>query len=57
MREGLLTDLRYAVRLFVRSPVWAAVAVVSLTLGIGANVLIFSIVDAVLLRPFPYRDP
>src|SRR5450759_724374 len=57
MSDGLLTDLRYAIRLFARSPVWTAVAVVSLTLGIGVNLLIFSIVDAVLLRPFPYRDP
>jgi putative ABC transport system permease protein len=57
MIDRLLMDLRYAMRLFVRSPAWTAVAVVSLTLGIGANLLIFSIVDAVLLRPFPYSDP
>jgi putative ABC transport system permease protein len=57
MSDRLLTDLRYAMRLFVRFPAWTAVAVFSLTLGIGANLLIFSIVDAVLLRPFPYRDP
>src|SRR5258708_24766306 len=57
MSDGLLTDVRYAIRLFARTPAWTAVAVVSLTLGIGANLLIFSIVDAVLLRPFPYRNP
>ena len=57
MIDRVLTDLRYAGRLFARTPVWTAVAVMSLALGIGANLLIFSIVDAVLLRPFPYRDP
>jgi predicted permease len=57
MKERLLTDLRYALRLFARTPAWTGVAVMSLTLGIGANLLVFSIVDAVLLRPFPYRDP
>ncbi len=43
--------------MLVRAPTWTAVAILSLTLGIAANLLIFSIVDAVLLRPFPYRDP
>lgn len=57
MGDRFLTDLRYAARLFVRAPVWTVVAVMSLALGIGANLLICSIVDAVLLRPFPYRDP
>lgn len=50
-------DVRYAVRLFTRAPGWTAVAVASLSLGIAVNLLIFSIVDAVLLRPFPYKDP
>jgi hypothetical protein len=57
MSDRLLMDLRYAMRLFLRAPAWTVVAVVSLTLGIVANLLIFSIVDAVLLRPFPSRDP
>jgi predicted permease len=55
--ERLLTDLRYALRLFARTPVWTAAAILSLSLGMGVNLLIFSIVDAVLLHPFPYRDP
>jgi putative ABC transport system permease protein len=55
--DSLVGDVRYACRLLVRTPAWTTVAIISLTLGIAANLLIFSIVDAVLLRPFPYRDP
>ena len=51
------SDVRYAVRLFTKAPGWTAVAVASLSLGIAVDLLIFSIVDAVLLRPFPYKDP
>ncbi|HEY3885102.1 MAG TPA: ABC transporter permease, partial [Vicinamibacterales bacterium] len=50
-------DLRGGVRGLARSRAWTAVAVFSIALGIGANLLVFSIVDAVLLRPFPYRTP
>lgn len=57
LSEQVRADVRYAVRLFTRAPDWTAVAVASLTLGIAVNLLIFSIVDAVLLRPFPYKDP
>ena len=50
-------DLQFAFRLLMQSPVWTAVAVLSLALGIGANTLAFSLVDGVLLKPFPYHDP
>ncbi|MPY90847.1 MAG: FtsX-like permease family protein [Luteitalea sp.] len=55
--EDLLQDLRYGARLLRRSPVFAAVAILSLALGTGANTAIFQLVDAVRLRTLPVQDP
>jgi predicted permease len=54
--ETLFQDVRHGIRAMLRTPVFTAIAVIVLALGIGANTAIFSVVDAVLLRPLAYRD-
>src|SRR4051794_9623585 len=52
-----MSDLRHAIRGLLKSKLFSAVALASLTLGIGANVTVFSIVNTLALKPLPYADP
>src|SRR5580704_14201252 len=55
--ENLLFDLRYAIRMLLRSPGFSLIAIATMALGVGATTAIYSVIDATLLHPLPYPNP
>ena len=55
--DNLRQDLRYSIRVLLRAPTFSSVVILTLALGIGANTALFSVVNALLLTPLPYKDP
>ena len=57
MLADLAQDVRYAFRSLIKNPMFSLIAVVTFAIGIGANVVVFTLVERILLSPLPYNDP
>ena len=57
MMQAVVRNLRFGARILGKNPGFSVASILTLALGIGANTAIFSVSSALLLRPFPYRDP